>query len=135
MGVSVFGGLVQGSWKGGAERAGGRCARWPGTSTACALDRGEVSHQVLMQGWWQVHTIGHTRTGSCICTVKAGVNPECPVRGHSDPVAAVVFSPDGKWFVSGSNDSLVKIWDTETGAEVSSFVEVSRYPPPEFRIV
>ena len=44
--------------------------------------------------------------------------------GHPDCVWSVAFSPDGTRIVSGSIDNLVKIWDTETGAEVSSFVEV-----------
>ena len=77
-----------------------------------------------------MHTLGHTCTGTCICTGEEdeeGVeklvwNPDCPVAGHSDTVFSVAFSPDGKDFVSGSQDGLVMIWDTETGGEVSSFV-------------
>jgi len=79
-----------------------------------------------------VHTLGHTCTGTCICTMEKngnGVeklvwiwNPDCPVEGHSGPVLSVAFSPDGKDFVCGSEDDLVKIWSTETGAEVSRFV-------------
>ena len=53
-------------------------------------------------------------------------NPECPVSGHSAAVTSVDFSPDGKQFVSGSHDHLVEIWNTETGAEVSSFVGLRR---------
>ena len=44
------------------------------------------------------------------------------LAGHSDGVTSVDFPPDGKHCVSGSIDKLVKIWNTETGAEVSSFV-------------
>ena len=51
-------------------------------------------------------------------------NPECPVAGHSAAVFSVAFSPDGKQFVSGSHDNLVKIWDTKTGTEVNIFVGV-----------
>jgi WD40 repeat protein len=40
--------------------------------------------------------------------------------GHSSTVESVALSRDGKRAVSGSQDKLVKIWDTETGAEVSS---------------
>ena len=46
----------------------------------------------------------------------------CTLAGHSDSVTCVPFSPDGKRIVSGSEDKLVKIWDVETGAELSSFV-------------
>lgn len=40
------------------------------------------------------------------------------LRGHSDCVTAVSFSPDGTRIVSGSHDNLVKIWNAETGSEV-----------------
>ena len=36
----------------------------------------------------------------------------------------IAFSRDGKRVVSGSDDGLVKIWNTETGAEVRCFVGV-----------
>ena len=42
--------------------------------------------------------------------------------GHSDAVSCVDFSPNGNRVVSGSDDTFVKIWDTETGVEVSNFV-------------
>ena len=42
--------------------------------------------------------------------------------GHTDNVWSAAFSPDGNRVVSGSEDSLGKIGDTDTGFEVSSFV-------------
>jgi WD40 repeat protein len=48
------------------------------------------------------------------------------LTGHSGDVVSIAFSRDGKRIVSGSRDNLVKIWDTETGLEVSSFVECVR---------
>jgi hypothetical protein len=42
------------------------------------------------------------------------------LAGHSSPVTSLAVSPDGKRFFSGSEDSLVKIWDSKTGAEVST---------------
>jgi len=40
--------------------------------------------------------------------------------GHSDIVHTVALSRDGRRAASGSWDTFVKIWNTETGAEVSS---------------
>ena len=42
------------------------------------------------------------------------------LTGHKAAVFSVDFSRDGKRIVSGSTDHNVKIWDTETGDEVSS---------------
>ena len=46
---------------------------------------------------------------------------EGTLTGHKAPVTAVALSRDGKRILSGSDDKLVKIWDTDTGAEVSLF--------------
>jgi len=76
----------------------------------------------------QILTIGHTRTGSCICTAKLQqsvvVDPECPVSGHSHEVGAVSFCPDGKRIVSRSKDHRVKIFDAKTGAEVRGLMRL-----------
>lgn len=42
------------------------------------------------------------------------------LRGHSGPVKAVAFSPDGRYIASGSDDSTAMIWDAVTGNEVST---------------
>ena len=44
---------------------------------------------------------------------------ECTLTGHSDWVRSVAYSPDGKHIVSGSEDGTVKVWDSQTGKEVS----------------
>ena len=41
--------------------------------------------------------------------------------GHSDRVPCVIFSPDGKFILSGSPDMTLKLWDTKTGREVRTF--------------
>ena len=79
-----------------------------------------------------MHTLGHMCTGACICTIEGDKNrgeefvrhPDCPVAGHSSPVFSVTFSPDGNRVASASQDDLVKIWNAETGALVSSCVGV-----------
>ena len=42
------------------------------------------------------------------------------LEGHSGWMRSVAFSRDGKRVVSGATDKLVKIWNAETGAKVSS---------------
>ena len=49
----------------------------------------------------------------------SGCGQECTLTGHSDYVTSVAYSPDGKHLVSGSSDKTVKVWDSQTGKEVS----------------
>ena len=51
-----------------------------------------------------------------------GHEQKCTLRGHSNYVTSVAYSPDGKHIVSGSFDKTVKIWDSTTGKEVSVLV-------------
>ena len=46
------------------------------------------------------------------------------LAGHSSMVQSVALSRDGKRAASASHDMLVKIWNAETGAEVSIFESV-----------
>ena len=57
---------------------------------------------------------------------KGGGRQVHTLTGHSSSswVLCIAFSRDGKRVVSGSDDGLVKIWNTETGAEVRCFVGV-----------
>ncbi|MGC4886166.1 NB-ARC domain-containing protein [Micromonospora sp. DT227] len=36
--------------------------------------------------------------------------------GHTAIISALVMAADGKWFASADHDSMVRVWDTETGA-------------------
>ena len=60
-----------------------------------------------------------------ICEERLGWQART-LAGHSKEVNAVTFSPDWKTIATGSRDTLVKLWDVETGAEVRSFVRVFR---------
>ena len=36
-------------------------------------------------------------------------------KGHTKAVRQIVFSPDGRWVVSGGDDGVVKLWDLTMG--------------------
>lgn len=41
--------------------------------------------------------------------------------GHTDNINALEFSPDGRFFITGSQDKTLKIWDLRTGVEIRTF--------------
>jgi WD40 repeat protein len=43
------------------------------------------------------------------------------LRGHTEIVSSVAFSPDGKQILTGSFDRTLKLWESATGKEIKTF--------------
>ena len=52
---------------------------------------------------------------SLLRALAVAPNLEIILRGHTDYVQSVAFSPDGKMLASGSFDRMVRLWDVSTG--------------------
>ena len=42
-------------------------------------------------------------------------------KGHTAPISTAVFSADGKWIASASDDQTVRLWNVETGEEIRRY--------------
>jgi WD40 repeat protein len=47
--------------------------------------------------------------------------PPLELKGHTDYIWAVDFSPDGKYLASGSSDKTARLWDLATGQTIYIF--------------
>ena len=43
------------------------------------------------------------------------IHPHLTLKGHTDHIGALAFSPDGKTLASGGKDKTIRFWDVETG--------------------
>jgi WD40 repeat protein len=47
--------------------------------------------------------------------VLASGQIEHVLKGHTEKVRALAYSPDGKWLASGSDDTTIRLWDAASG--------------------
>jgi WD40 repeat protein len=45
-------------------------------------------------------------------------------EGHKLDIGALVFTPDNRFLISGSNDTTIKFWDLKTGQEARTFTQL-----------
>nr|MDZ8042959.1 AAA-like domain-containing protein [Nostoc sp. DedQUE02] len=52
--------------------------------------------------------------------ILSNIREQNRLEGHSDLVRSVVFSPDGKTLASASLDKTIKLWNRDTGKEITT---------------
>ncbi len=67
--------------------------------------------------WFGVIAILSVNSASAFASEK----PEIFVQlGHSGYINSIVFSPDGRYVLSGGDDKVIKLWETATGKEIAT---------------
>jgi WD40 repeat protein len=61
-----------------------------------------------------------TLDGTCVVWELSTGRQCLMLRGHTNAVTALAFSPDGKRLATGGVDRVIKIWETATGQEMLS---------------
>jgi WD40 repeat protein len=57
-----------------------------------------------------------------------GASGGTPLLDHNLPVAGVAFSPDGRWLISASFDTTVRVWDTANPTAPPRVLREHRFP-------
>ena len=64
---------------------------------------------------------------SVIASLPSGILLERTLKGHSNWVDSVAYSPDGQTVASGSNDKTIKLWNVNTGNLLQTFEGHSKW--------
>jgi WD40 repeat protein len=70
-------------------------------------------------GVWLLACLALTCPGLIVLSPLSAQEPKerATLKGHTEPVRSVAFSPDGKTVASGSEDRTIKLWEVATGKE------------------
>jgi WD40 repeat protein/serine/threonine protein kinase len=66
--------------------------------------------------------LAHSVGAEIFLVDMAGEGQLIHLRGHTDRVLGLAFSPDGRRLVSAAHDGTVKLWEPETGREILSLL-------------
>jgi WD40 repeat protein len=124
------------------------CSAYHRTVFFWNIESGKIVHEIPEQD--EIGHVSFSPDGSFVCWTDAEkvcmwevqigeVDPEGKkikkFLGHTGSVRSVSFSPDGKLLCSGSTDNTVRLWNTETGDLVRTFISHTEGYNPEVKSV
>jgi WD40 repeat protein len=92
------------------------------STTAKTLDLAPTS--VSVHPSKDVLAVGAARDNAIYVVDPQAIAALDTLRGHSDDVTSLVFSPDGKLLASSSIDNTIKLWDIEASRELATLLKL-----------
>ena len=97
-----------------ARRGSGTRPRWTTPACSAATRATSIRSPIARTGAGSPRGRG---IGPSACWDAASGSPVQTLRGHTQAVGALAFTPDGTRLASWAEDSTIRVWDTATGAE------------------
>jgi WD40 repeat protein len=90
--------------------------------TAASMDRTSAGAYSAIKIWKvdddQLAAVGdfEGNSSSPLASAASSGAPQSDVTGHSVPISVISFSPDGRLLAAGGVDSIVRVWDLQSGS-------------------